>query len=191
MLWLLDTSGPIPPALGKTVLPWSISILSSKTCVCCSSVLTTKPLQLRPQAHVTRSWGLLAAGWQIIALYDFRVRLGLLRVLRLPEEASLALPYSTARLRSLLASTTAFPGTRCVGEGCPTACVLCGSCLALGFTWVLAGTVLRQLKHFSYTHSVSVAPGVLWCRGGGEAGVACICGASWKGWMSGSPSAGC
>lgn len=117
--------------------------------------------------------------------------MGIFTLFWLPEEAGLALPYSTARLRSLLGSTTAFPGTSCVGEGCPTACMLWGSCLALGFTWVLAGTMLRELKHFSYTHSVPVASGVPQYQGGGEAAVACIFRASWKGWMPGFPSAGC
>lgn len=45
----------------------SIGILFCETCVCCSSALTTKPLQLGPHANVTNIQVLLAAGWWGIA----------------------------------------------------------------------------------------------------------------------------
>jgi len=66
---------------------------------------------------------------------------------------------------------------------------LCGA-LALGVTQVLAGTARRQLKHFLYTHSVPVAPGVPGCRGGGKPSAVRTFGAFWKSWMPGSPSTG-
>lgn len=46
----------------------SIAILSCEACVCCSSALTTKPLQLGPHATVTSLQVLLAAGCWGIAL---------------------------------------------------------------------------------------------------------------------------